>query len=234
MTARQALASLVAEGLVERRRGSGTFVARRTLHRQPGLLLSFSEEIRRRGMRPSSRLITAAVEPARPDEVRDLALPPDGFVVRVVRVRYADDVPMAIESTVLVPDLAGVLDADLEGGSLHEAVARLGVQPAWQAGWLSARLASGAEQRLLGLGGAAAVLSELAVGYDTTGRPFERTETAYVGDRYAVDTIHSRDSPLLPDGASQPGALTAVRPVSPVDPPVTAGSAPPRPTELPR
>lgn len=198
MTTRQALTRLVSEGLIERRRGQGTFVAAQPLHRGPGVLLSFSEEIRRRGLRPSSRVITSAMEKAGDDEVRDLGLAPGSEIVRVVRVRYADDVPVAIENAALIPELRGVLETDLAQGSLHEAVARLGVQPGWQSGWVGARLARPGEHRNLALRPAAAILLEVGVAYDADGRAFERTETAYAGERYAIDTVHVRTAPLLP------------------------------------
>src|SRR5918998_2538658 len=49
MTVRQALAELTNDGLVERRRGQGTFVAHRPVHRRPGGFLSFPEGMNRRG-----------------------------------------------------------------------------------------------------------------------------------------------------------------------------------------
>ena len=50
-------------------------------------------------------------------------------VVLVRRLRLADEVPMAIETAVLVRRTADVvMAADLEGGSLHEALARSGLQ----------------------------------------------------------------------------------------------------------
>ena len=53
MTARNAMAQLVAGGLVQRDPGRGTFVAEQPVHRQAGSLISFSDEMRRRGRRPA-------------------------------------------------------------------------------------------------------------------------------------------------------------------------------------
>jgi GntR family transcriptional regulator len=62
MTARQAVLNLMREGLVDRRRGAGTFIADNPLHRREGVLLSFTEDMKRRGLRPSSELISAKKE----------------------------------------------------------------------------------------------------------------------------------------------------------------------------
>src|SRR4029450_4006343 len=110
MTVRQALQELTNDGLVERRRGQGTFVAHRPVHRRPGVFLSFTEEMHRRGAQATSRRLSAGPEgprraggclpaglaaPRRP-EAEDLGLAPGSRVVRVVRVRLADGVPVAL------------------------------------------------------------------------------------------------------------------------------------------
>src|SRR5919106_6296544 len=127
MTVRQALQELTNDGLVERRRGQGTFVAHRPVHRRPGVFLSFTEEMSRRGVQATSRLLSAGLDDPRRPEAEDLGLAPGGQVVRVVRVRLADGVAVALEDAALVPELAGVLEEDLGGGSLHGALERRGV-----------------------------------------------------------------------------------------------------------
>ncbi|HEY6710236.1 MAG TPA: GntR family transcriptional regulator, partial [Actinomycetota bacterium] len=124
MTVRQALAELTNDGLVERRRGQGTFVTHRPVHRRPGVFLSFTEEMHRRGAQATSRLLSAGLDDPRRPEAEDLGLAPGSQLVRVVRVRLADGVPVALEDAALVPELAGVLEEDLGGGSLHSALER--------------------------------------------------------------------------------------------------------------
>src|SRR5918992_4485784 len=85
MTVRQALQELTNDGLVERRRGQGTFVAHRPVHRRPGVFLSFTEEMNRRGVRATSRLLAAGMDEPRRSEARDLGLAPDSQVVRISR-----------------------------------------------------------------------------------------------------------------------------------------------------
>src|SRR3954453_12200567 len=120
MTVRQALQELSNAGLIERQPGRGTFVASRPLHRRPGVFLSFTEEMARRGLTASSRVVSAGIVPARPEEVADLGLVDGAEVVRIERVRLADGVPIALEDAAVLVDHAAVLDRDLASGSLHD------------------------------------------------------------------------------------------------------------------
>lgn len=191
MTVRQALTELTAEGLIERRRGQGTFVSAPPVHRRPGVFLSFTEEMGRRGLRPSSRLVSAALDWPRPDEVADLGLAPGEQVVRVVRVRLADGIPIALEDAALVARLTEVLEADLESGSLHTELGRLGVTPTRAVGTIAARIARASEVGRLDLPPGAALLVEMRLLFDQNDAAFERTETRYVADRYVIDVVHT-------------------------------------------
>ena len=191
MTVRQALQELTNDGLVERRRGQGTFVAHRPVHRRPGVFLSFTEEMNRRGMPASSRLLNAGMDDPRRSEALDLGLAPGSQVLRVVRVRLADGVPVALEDAALVPELGGVLEEDLAVGSLHGALERRGVVATRATGTITARLARASETALLDLAPQSALLVELRILFDQEGRVFERTETRYAADRYVIDVVHT-------------------------------------------
>ena len=56
---------------------------------------------------------------------------------------------------------------------------------------MTARLATRAEGRLLDINARAALLVEVRLLFDQHGRPFERTESRYVADRYVIDVVHT-------------------------------------------
>lgn len=120
MTLRRAVEELVREGYLVRRIGSGTYVAEPKIA-QRLTMTSFSEDMRRRGFRPSSQTLSAREGPAGARIGRRLAISPAEDVLTVVRRRLADDVPMAIETlhvpSELVPGLRG---EDLEDRSFYE------------------------------------------------------------------------------------------------------------------
>ena len=191
MTARQAVQNLAAEGLVQRRRGAGTFVAPRPIHRHEGSLMSFTEDMRRRGMKASSRLLEAGLQAATTADLDALRLPDGARVVAISRLRLADGVPLAIEHAALPAECAGVLADNLETGSLHESLVTRGRMPSIARSWIRARIASAAESRLLGIPPRSALLVERRIIYDTEGVALEHTETAYNADNYAIDAVFS-------------------------------------------
>jgi DNA-binding transcriptional regulator YhcF (GntR family) len=81
MTARAGVKQLVDEGLLYRVRGRGTFVAQPPIRRQAGNLLSFSQEMRARGLRPSSEILELAQQVAPNDVARALGLPSGARVI---------------------------------------------------------------------------------------------------------------------------------------------------------
>lgn len=203
MTARKAFENLVHAGLIDRRKGAGSFVLPPPLHRSEGVLRSFTQDMETRGFTPSSKLVRGDVG-ASPEAAAALGLGPADWVVTIERVRYADGVPVALEKTVLPGEFAAVLQADLEQGSLHRALANLGREMGRASGYVTARLATNDEAQLLGVGVPTALLVESRTITDTTGRIIESTQSAYIGSRWVIDT-GSFVAPVTPSDMAREG-----------------------------
>jgi GntR family transcriptional regulator len=194
MTARNAVARLAQEGLVYRVPGRGTFVAEPPLHRQAGNLLSFTEEMRRRGRRPHSRVLSREVREPSEQERGRLRLGAGAQVFALTRLRIADEEPMAVEVAVFPADLAEpLLRADLEERSLHTTLVELGRIPTVGRASLGAEAASAEDARLLAIDPGAPMLVERRLIYSQDGDPLELTESRYAGARYGLDVAFDVD-----------------------------------------
>jgi GntR family transcriptional regulator len=184
VTVRKAVQDLVRTGLLVQRRGSGTFVARpvERVEQSLSLLTSFSEDMARRGMSLRSEWLERGIYAPSPDEMMVLGLSPDESVVRVSRLRIADETPLAIEraalSTAVLPDPLAI------GASLYAALERTGSRPVRAVQRISAANLGAADARLLDVPAGAAGLHIERISYLATGKVVEFTRSIYRGDTY--------------------------------------------------
>lgn len=191
-TVRKAIDVLVSDGLLHRVHGKGTFVATPRLESRLHLA-SFSQDMRRRGLEPSTRLLS--VEPDEPptEVANALGLDGDGTAWRVDRVRLADGEPIALEHGWYPRSLLPGLDRHDLGGSLYELFADvydLPIDAAEQTLW--GETADAATARRLG----APVHTPLLVFRRVScsaGRPLEHVVSRYRGDRYQLHMSLGRD-----------------------------------------
>jgi GntR family transcriptional regulator len=101
-TVRQVLDMLVNEGLIYRQRGRGTFVAHPTVEQALVRIISFTEDMRQRGFKPGTKVLSSGLVPAPRDIAEKLGVEPGEELARLERLRLADDEPMSIEDSYLV------------------------------------------------------------------------------------------------------------------------------------
>src|SRR5579859_7970638 len=97
MTTRQALQSLKGQGFATGQKGRGTFVTQPKVEKDIAHLSGFTAEMRTLGMRASSRVLEAVSAVADDDVATQLQVLPGAPIFRLVRLRFADGMPMAIE-----------------------------------------------------------------------------------------------------------------------------------------
>ena len=125
MTARKAIDQLVADALVFRRPGKGTFVAPPPIAHRISTGQSFSAAMRALGLEHRVEVLQAGVVLPPPEVAAELLLDPDTQTVFVQRLRIVQNSPVAINSAYLEPGCRAVLDHDLTG-SLKEILALIG------------------------------------------------------------------------------------------------------------
>ena len=99
VTARQAVSRLANDGLVSREVGRGTFVLR--VEKDMTGLTSFSEDMLNRGLRVHATVLECAVKPSTSEIADALRILPGSPVTHIRRLRFADDIPMALEAVAL-------------------------------------------------------------------------------------------------------------------------------------
>ena len=181
ITLRKALDGLVAEGLLKRKQGAGTFVSGR-VEKQFAKLTSFSEDMIARGRSPRSEWLLRASGSVTPEEALTLGLSPGAPVHRLNRIRFADDLPMALEYT-KVPGFG--LDSPASvGDSLYSALEAQGYRPSRALQRLRAVQIDQERAKLLGVNAGDAALYIERRGFLEDGRVIEATESWYRGDAY--------------------------------------------------
>ncbi|MFC3884911.1 GntR family transcriptional regulator [Bacillus songklensis] len=185
MTVRQAINNLVNDGYLVRQRGKGTFVANSKIEQGLQGLTSFSEDMRARGMNPSSKLLEFNLIQAPVTIASKLAINEGEFICEIKRVRLADDIPMAYErlyiSRKLVPDLT----EEIVSSSMYEYIENtLNINIVKGEQTLEASIARKNEAAILQINEGAPVLLIERTSYMDNQKPLEFVQSVYRGDRY--------------------------------------------------
>ncbi|MCK1190700.1 GntR family transcriptional regulator [Streptococcus uberis] len=184
MTLRQAVTLLVEEGILERRVGSGTYVASHRVRDKMRGTTSFTEIVHSQGKTPSSKLISYQRQLASDTEIKELQLEPSDYVIRMERIRYADNVPLVFE----VASIPEKFIKDMKRDEITEHFFKTLVSHGFEIGksrqTIYAKTASERVASYLSVSRGHAILALTQVSYFSNGNPFEYVRSQYVGDRF--------------------------------------------------
>lgn len=181
VTVRKGIDQLIDEGVLFRKQGSGTFVARR-IEAPAAALSSFSSDARSRGEALGVIWVMKTYAQPTEEEAAALSISQSARVARLARVRLSGDEPLAIEHAVVpalcLPDLAAI------GDSLYDALGASGFRPTSGTQRVRASLATPTEAGLLSVRHNSEVLRIERLTRTADGRAVEFTRSVYRGDRY--------------------------------------------------
>ncbi|MDP4032158.1 MAG: GntR family transcriptional regulator [Pseudorhodobacter sp.] len=184
VTVRKAVARLVSDGLVEQKRGAGSFVRPQgpKLEQSLSTLTSFTQYMQQRGKASTSQVLQCGLFAPSPDEQVSLGLSALDRVARVARLRSADGTPMAIERSSLPEDI--LPHPERVETSLYTVLRASGAAPSRAVQRITAINLAANEARLLNLVEGTAALRIDRTGYLPSGRPIEFTCGIYRSDIY--------------------------------------------------
>jgi GntR family transcriptional regulator len=188
-TVRAVLDMLVKDGRIYRQRGIGSFVAYPTFEEALVHITNFTVDMRQRGYKPSSKILSCDLLPAAEDVAEKLMVPPGEELAILSRLRIADDKPMSIEEASFVHRYCpGVLSRhDYTLVSLREAMAAdYGIRWSRATQVIRAVSASKEQAAMLGIPTGSALLFIERVTYSDEDVPMEFLRIYYRGDRYSL------------------------------------------------
>jgi GntR family transcriptional regulator len=189
-TIRTGLQNLAEEGLLLCSAKRGWFVPQKVVGEPAHVLQSFTQMAETLGLRPGSKVIWFRERSATFDEANTLGIAPGSIVYNFERVRTMDEVPIAVDRTVINAQYCqGLQSSDLADASLYTLLeTRFGVSILRSDYSLQAQTADQETAALLGISTSAPVL----VGEDTVigerNGPLMLSQITYRGDAYRFRT----------------------------------------------
>lgn len=190
MTVREAMRILDDKGLLLRRPGDGTYIARTKIERPAGKLVPFTRSMTSRGLNPRATLLQFEKRLAAVSIAQKLQIPVSSEVFYIRRLRSVNQEPMLIEQFTMPAARFPGLDAfDLEARSVYEIIeTEYGVVPHHSHQSLEAVAATNLEADLLEIPVRAPLMLERRLAMDATNRPIEHGHDLFRGDRFSFVT----------------------------------------------
>jgi GntR family transcriptional regulator len=196
MTSRQALQALKSQGFASRHRGQGSFVSQPLVKKDITHLCGFTAEMQALGIKATSRVLESGSLQASAEVASQLGIELNAPIYRMLRLRLADELPVAIEEIRLPHErFPEVEKLDFSRLSLYQTLReRYGIRVSRADEILEARSATLREAKLLDVRARASLLVISRTLFSTDGLPVETAHSVYRGDRYrAVLRIPATD-----------------------------------------
>lgn len=185
MTLRQAIQALVDEGILERRVGSGTFVANRKVQEKMAGVTSFTDLMLAAGKTPSSKTISYHLTVPSETEIKKLELAEGDQVLRMERVRSGNGVPICYEIATVPASLVKKFSREEITTSFYRTLEqKANLYPGHAIQHISATKATERIATYLQVKRGDPLLRMTQLSYLQDGRPFEYVHTQYVGSRF--------------------------------------------------
>ncbi len=198
---RQALRELELEGVINRRKGKGTFISLPKI--SEGLaqkLTGFYQDMVERGLKPVTKVLHQNINPANEKVAHFLNIKPGDKVIDILRLRSINEEPIQLVTTYIPFEICPALaSVDLTNRSLYEFLeTEAGVFIAKGRRYIEAVLANESEAALLGIERGAPLVMLDSISFSENGQPIEYYHALHRGDRsrFEVELVRSRESAL--------------------------------------
>ena len=214
---RQALRELELEGVIDRRRGKGTFISLPKI--SEGLvqkLTGFYQDMAERGLNSSTKVLHQDVTPCIEKVARFLNINPGDKVIDILRLRSINEEPIQLVTTYIPYELCPALSSvDLTNRSLYEFLEKeCGILIARGIRYIEAVLPNETEIALLGIERETPLLMLDSISFSENGQPIEYYHALHRGDRsrFEVELFRLGGSELAKSeqGSNSPDALKNV------------------------
>ena len=185
MTVRKSLAQLVDEGILAKKQGKGTFVQEPKMTEDLSSPNSFTNLCKRNGKVPGGRTLKFILEEATDRDLKELKLEPGEQVIRVERLRLADNMPVMLENLYFPGHLKNILVENLDDTSLYQILHdKYGLVTGNSVMEFEISEANSYEAALMEIRAGSPLLLVREIVYDQYGQPLHRTKSLLRGDKF--------------------------------------------------
>lgn len=184
MTLRQGISLLVEEGVLQRKIGSGTYVANTRVQEKMSGTTSFTEIVQLQGKIPTSKLLSYIKTKPTNKEIEQLGLGKGEYVIRMERIRYADNIPVVYEVASIPERLIKHVPKEEVTNHFFQTLTKNGYRIGTSKQTIFARLANEKVAQYLQISKNQAILALKQVSYLEDGQAFEFVNSQYVGERF--------------------------------------------------